>query len=136
MFKSLIDDNEKRSQLSIMAQYLNTIFMISTIENEYLVNIEKGVVKNVEEGPFVMPSYVFKLTAPKNEWIKFLQHIPEPGSHDIIAMLRRKVLKFEGDLHPLMSHLLYFKLLLASLRPAESKNENWKRTYFWSIWKI
>ena len=124
MFKSLIDDNEKQSQLSIMAQYLNTSFMISTIENEYLVNIEKGVVKNVEEGPFVMPSYVFKLTAPKNEWIKFLQHIPEPGSHDIIAMLRRKVLKFEGDLHPLMSHLLYFKLLLASLRPAESKNEN------------
>ena len=124
MFKSLIDDNEKRSQLSIMAQYLNTSFMISTVENEYLVNIEKGVVKNVEEGPFVMPSYVFKLTAPKNEWIKFLQHIPEPGSHDIIAMLRRKVLKFEGDLYPLMSHLLYFKLLLASLRPAESKNEN------------
>ena len=124
MFKSLIDNNQKRSQLSMMAQYLNTCFMISTIENEYLVNIEKGVVKNVEEGPFVMPSYVFKLTAPKNEWIKFLQHIPEPGSHDIIAMLRRKVLKFEGDLHPLMSHLLYFKLLLASLRPAESKNEN------------
>ena len=124
MFKSLIDDNEKRSQLSIMAQYLNTSFMISTIENEYLVNIEKGVVKNVEEGPFVMPSYIFKLTAPKNEWLKFLQQTPQPGSHDIIAMLRRKVLKFEGDLHPLMSHLLYFKLLLASLRPAESKNEN------------
>ena len=124
MFKSLIDDNEKRSQLSIMAQYLNTSFMISIIENEYLVNIEKGVVKNVEEGPFVMPSYVFKLTAPKNEWLKFLQQTPQPGSHDIIAMLRRKVLKFEGDLHPLMSHLLYFKLLLPSLRPAESKNEN------------
>ena len=124
MFKSLIENNEKRSQLSIMAQYLNTSFMISTIENEYLVNIEKGVVKNVEEGPFVMPSYVFKLTAPKNEWLKFLQQTPQPGSHDIIAMLRRKVLKFEGDLHPLMSHLLYFKLLLASLRPAESKNEN------------
>ena len=124
MFKSLIEKNEKRSQLSMMAQYLNTCFMISTIENEYLVNIEKGVVKNVEEGPFVMPSYVFKLTAPKNEWIRFLQQTPQPGSHDIIAMLRRKVLKFEGDLHPLMSHLLYFKLLLASLRPAESKNEN------------
>ena len=124
MFKSLINDNEKRNQLSMMAQYLNTCFMISTIENEYLVNIEKGVVKNVEEGPFVMPSYVFKLTAPKNEWLKFLQNTPQPGSHDIIAMLRRKVLKFEGDLYPLMSHLLYFKLLLASLRPVENKNEN------------
>ena len=124
MFKSLIEKNERRSQLSIMAQYLNTCFMISTVDDEFLVNIEKGNVTNVEEGPFVMPSYVFKLTASKDEWLKFLQSTPQPGSHDIIAMLRRKVLKFEGDLHPLMSHLLYFKLLLASLRPAESNNEN------------
>ena len=124
MFEKLAEKNNISHSLASMAQHLNTCFIISTIEHEYLVNIEKGVVKNIEEGPFVMPSYVFKLTAPKNEWIKFLQHTPQPGSHDIIAMLRRKVLKFEGDLHPLMSHLLYFKLLLASLRPAESKNEN------------
>ena len=124
MFKLLAKKNEQRSQISIMAQYLNTCFMISTIDNEYLVNIERGIVTNVEEGPFVMPSYIFKLTASKDEWFKFLQHTPQPGSHDIIAMLRRKVLKFEGDLHPLMSHLLYFKLLLASLRPTESISEN------------
>ena len=101
MFEKLAEKNDVRHSLASMAQYLSTCFMISTTENEYLVNIEKGVVKNVEQGPFVMPSYVFKL-----------------------AMLRRKVLKFEGDLHPLMSHLLYFKLLLASLRPVENKNEN------------
>ena len=124
MFEKLAEKNNVRHSLASMAQYLNTCFMISTIDHEYLVNIEKGIVKNVEEGPFVMPSYVFKLTASKNEWLKFLQHTPQPGSHDIIAMLRRKVLKFDGDLHPLMSHLLYFKLLLASLRPVESKNEN------------
>ena len=124
MFKSLAKKNERRSQISIMAQYLNTCCMISTIDNEYLVNIEKGIVTNVEEGPFVMPSYIFKLTASKDEWFKFLQHTPQPGSHDIIAMLRRKVLKFEGDLHPFMSHLLYFKLLLASLRSTESISEN------------
>ena len=124
MFEKLAEKNNVRHSLASMAQYLNTCFMISTIEHEYLVNIEKGIVKNVEEGPSVMPSYIFKLTASKNEWLKFLQHTPQPGSHDIIAMLRRKVLKFDGDLHPLMSHLLYFKLLLASLRPVESKNEN------------
>ena len=124
MFKLLAEKNDQRSQISIMAKYLNTCFMISTTDNEYLVNIERGIVTNVEEGPFVMPSYIFKLTASKDEWFKFLQHTPQPGSHDIIAMLRRKVLKFEGDLHPLMSHLLYFKLLLASLRPTESNSEN------------
>ena len=121
MFQSLIENNKARTQIQIMAQYLSTSFMISTIEDEYLVNIEKGIVTNVQKGPFVMPSYIFKLTASKNEWLKFLQATPLPGSHDIIAMLRRKVLKFEGNLHPLMSHLLYFKLLLASLRPLESK---------------
>ncbi|MDC0548295.1 MAG: hypothetical protein P8N41_01015 [Alphaproteobacteria bacterium] len=124
MFKSLIEKNERRSELSIMAQYLNTCFMISTVDDEYLVKIEKGIVTNVEEGPFVMPSYTFKLTASKEEWFKFLQTTPQPGSHDIIAMLRRKVLKFEGDLLPLMSHLLYFKFLLASLRPKENNSEN------------
>ena len=124
MFKSLIEKNERRNELSIMAQYLNTCFMISTVDDEYLVKIEKGIVTNVEEGPFVMPSYTFKLTASKEEWFKFLQTTPQPGSHDIIAMLRRKVLKFEGDLLPLMSHLLYFKFLLASLRPKENNSEN------------
>ena len=124
MFKSLIEKNDRRSELSIMAQYLNTCFMISTVDDEYLVKIEKGIVTNVEEGPFVMPSYTFKLTASKEEWFKFLQTTPQPGSHDIIAMLRRKVLKFEGDLLPLMSHLLYFKFLLASLRPKENNSEN------------
>ena len=124
MFMKLKEKEKVRESLATMAQYLTTHFMISTVENEYLINIEKGIVTSVQEGPFVMPSYIFKLTAPKDEWSKFLQATPQPGSHDIIAMLRRKVLKFEGDLHPLMSHLLYFKLLLASLRPAENKNEN------------
>tara|TARA_E500000075_G_scaffold44139_1_gene39655 strand:- start:71 stop:439 length:369 start_codon:yes stop_codon:yes gene_type:complete len=121
MFLKLVEKDERRETLSEMARYLNTNFIISTIDTEYLVNIEKGSVTNVQEGPFVMPSYNFKLTAPKDEWLKFLQPIPQPGSHDIIAMLRRKVLKFDGDLHPLMSHLLYFKLLLASLRPQEKE---------------
>lgn len=121
MFLKLVEKDERRETLSEMARYLNTNFIISTIDTEYLVNIEKGSVTNVQEGPFVMPSYNFKLTAPKDEWLKFLQPIPQPGSHDIIAMLRRKALKFDGDLHPLMSHLLYFKLLLASLRPQEKE---------------
>ena len=34
MFKSLIEKNERRSELSIMAQYLNTCFMINTVDND------------------------------------------------------------------------------------------------------
>ena len=87
-----------------------------------LVNIEKGIVTNVEEGPFVMPSYIFKLTASKKEWLKFLQTTPQPGSHDIIAMLRRKVLKFEGDLHPLDVTSCY--TLNCYLLPLDQRSNN------------
>ena len=47
MFEKLAEKNNLRHSLASMAQYLNTCFMISTIEHEYLVNIEKGIVKNV-----------------------------------------------------------------------------------------
>ena len=119
MFDKLSENNEERNSLQIMAKNLNTVFMISTMDNEYIIKIIQGLVSEVKIGPFVMPSYEFKLTASKDEWNKFLKAIPIPGSHDLIALLRRKALKIDGNLHPLMSHLLYFKLLLASLRPTE-----------------
>ena len=40
MFEKLAEKNKKRHSLALMAQYLNTCFIISTIENDYLVNIE------------------------------------------------------------------------------------------------
>ena len=119
MFNQLAEINEIRNSLKIMALNLNDNFMISTIDKEYIIKIEKGMVSEVKNGPFIMPSYTFKLTATLEEWNKFLKAIPKPGSHDLIALLRRKVLKIDGNLHPFMSHLLYFKLLLASLRPKE-----------------
>ena len=41
---------------------------------------------------------------------------PPPGDHDILAFVKRREMRLVGDLHPLMSHLLYFKALLAHLR--------------------
>ena len=119
MFNKLTENSESRNSLKIMAKNLNTVFMISTMDHEYIIKIVQGLVAEVKIGPFVMPNYEFKLTASKDEWNKFLKVIPIPGSHDLIALLRRKVLQIDGNLHQLMSHLLYFKLLLASLRPSE-----------------
>ena len=55
MFKSLIEKNERRSQLSIMAQYLNTCFMISTVDDEYLISIEKLIVTTGFAVKFLAP---------------------------------------------------------------------------------
>jgi hypothetical protein len=40
-----------------------------------------------------------------------------PGSNDLMALIRRRVLKAEGDLQIFMAHLRYFKEALAKLRP-------------------
>ena len=37
-------------------------------------------------------------------------------SNDLMALIRRRVLKAEGDLQILMAHLRYFKEALAKLR--------------------
>ena len=60
--------------------------------------------------------YFFALRAPEAEWAKFWSQRPPPGSNDLMALIRRKVLKAEGDLQVFMAHLRYFKEALAKLR--------------------
>lgn len=117
MFDSLVSTQRNAPSLQHMGRHLDTVCMLSTDKNDWLVTINKGVVAQVSKGPLVMPSYTFRIVAGESDWHEFLLPVPAPGRHDIIALLRRGVLQFEGNLHPLMSHLLYFKLLLASLRP-------------------
>jgi len=64
-----------------------------------------------------MPSSSFALQASEAEWRKFFSRRPPPGSNDLMALIRRRVLKAEGDLKVFMAHLRYFKEALAKLRP-------------------
>ena len=47
--------------------------------------------------------------------------LPPPGSHDLIAMLKTGALRLEGDQHPFMANLRYFKELLALPRAISKK---------------
>jgi hypothetical protein len=64
----------------------------------------------------VMPSSAFALRAPLEEWQKFWSARPPPGSNDLLALMRRRVLKIEGNLQVFMANLRYFKEALAKLR--------------------
>jgi len=98
-------------------RFLSTRFLVGIGETEYLVTVQEGRVERVERGPFVMPSSSFALRASEAEWTKFFSAKPPPGSNDLMALVRRKVLKAEGDLQVFMAHLRYFKEALAKLRP-------------------
>jgi hypothetical protein len=99
-------------------RFLTTTFLIEVGTAQWLVSIVEGRITSVAQGPFVMPSWSFALRAPQEEWEKFWSANPQPGSNDLMALIRRRVLTAEGELQVFMANLRYFKESLEKLRPA------------------
>ncbi len=100
--------------------FLTTTFLLEVGSAAWLISIFEGRVVAVTPGPFVMPSSSFALRAPEAEWTKFWSRRPPPGSNDLMALIKRRVLKAEGNLQIFMANLRYFKEALAKLRPVEA----------------
>lgn len=99
-------------------RHVDTTFLFESSASQYLVSIREGRIEAVRRGPFVQVNWQFALRASDEVWAAFWQPVPAPGFHDLMALLKFKRLTIEGDLYPLMSHLLYFKDVLATLRQA------------------
>jgi hypothetical protein len=97
-------------------RFLSTTFLLEVGQTAWLISIFEGEVVSVTSGPFVMPSSSFALRAPEQEWQKFWSSRPPPGSNDLMALIKRRVLKAEGNLQIFMANLRYFKEALAKLR--------------------
>ncbi len=107
--------------LTRRGRFLTTTFLIEVGTVQWLVRIVEGKIASVTKGPFVMPSWSFALRAPQDEWQRFWSADPIPGSNDLMALIKRRVLKSEGDLQPFMANLRYFKESLEKLRPQGSR---------------
>src|SRR5205809_681506 len=99
-------------------RYLNTICQLVIGDESVLLRIIDGRIAEVRQGSSATPSATFALIGQPEVWRRFLAAAPPPGDHDLFAFLKRQELRIVGDLHPLMSHLLYFKALFACLRDA------------------
>ena len=99
-------------------RFLTTTFLLEVGPTAWLIAIFEGRIVSVTSGPFVMPSSSFALRASEEEWGKFWSPRPPPGSNDLMALIKRRVLKAEGNLQIFMANLRYFKETLAKLRPA------------------
>ena len=97
-------------------RFVNAQFMLEAGVEQYLVAIHAGRVESVTRGPFVMPRWTFALRAPEDAWRRFWLPLPPPGFNDILALVKSRTMKIEGDLHVLMANLRYFKDVLASVR--------------------
>ena len=97
-------------------RFIDTTFMIAIDETYYLVRIQEGRVTKLTPGPFITPDFSFALRAPRAVWEKFWQPLPPLGFTDIFALVKQKLMRVEGDIHPFMANLLYFKDVIASPR--------------------
>jgi hypothetical protein len=104
-------------------RYLTTTFLLEIGPTAWLISIFEGRVVSIARGPFVMPSWSFALRAPAEEWQKFWSQRPPPGSNDLMALIKRRALRAEGNLQIFMAHLRYFKEALAKLRPQGTASE-------------
>jgi hypothetical protein len=101
-------------------RFLNTQFLLEVGTTQYLVRIHEGRIESVRTGPFVMPRWSFALRASSEAWSQFWQPLPKPGFHDLMAMLKFRTLRIEGDQYPFMCHLQYLKDVLATLRGSQA----------------
>jgi hypothetical protein len=97
-------------------RFVDTTFLIAVDDAYSLIRVQEGRIASVTPGPFITPNYSFCLRAPREVWEKFWQPLPPLGFTDIFALVKQKLMKVEGDLHPFMSNLLYFKDVIAAPR--------------------
>jgi len=102
-------------------RFIDTTFLLEIGETAYLIKVSEGRIASVRRGPFVMPSWDFALRASRETWEQFWLPLPPPGWNDLLALVKRRALKIEGNLQPFMANLFYFKEVMASLRPRETQ---------------
>lgn len=101
--------------LAHQGRWVNVTFLLKKDEAEYLVTVRDGRVRHIKPGPHVMPCWTFALVAGDDAWARFWASEPQPRFHDLMAMVRFKTLRIEGDMTVFMRNLLYFKALVKQL---------------------
>lgn len=116
MISTLAERVNGDARLVHRGRFVDTTFLLEIGEQAWLVRILDGRVVDVRKGPFVMARWTFALRASAESWQSFWSPTPPPGFHDLFAMIRFRRLAVDGDMHPFMANLFYFKAVLAALR--------------------
>jgi hypothetical protein len=104
---------EADADLIRAGEWLNVDCLLGPIGKPWLVSIRLGRITAMSAAPKLMPSWRFAYTASAAAWTEYWRPEPKPGWHDLLALTKRGEASLEGDLHPFMTHLQYFKDLLA-----------------------
>ena len=87
--------------------------LLGPMDQPFHVSIRGGRIIDLTPAPVLMRSWRFSYRASSAAWAEYWRPVPRPGWHDLLALTKRKEAVLEGDLHPFMAHLQYFKDVLA-----------------------
>ena len=99
--------------LILRGHFLDCECRIGPTSHPFHASIRAGRIVDLTPAPVLMRSWRFSYRASVAAWTEYWQPAPRPGFHDLLALTKRGDAVLEGDLHPFMSHLQYFKDMLA-----------------------
>ena len=94
-------------------RFLDCECLLGPTEDPFHASIRQGRIIDLTPAPVLMRSWRFSYRASPAAWAEHWQAAPRPGFHDLLALTKRGEAMLEGDLHPFIANLQYFKDVLA-----------------------
>lgn len=94
-------------------RFLDVDCLLGSTEKAFHVSIRSGRIIDMAPAPILMRSWRFAYRATPQAWTAHWEHMPKAGWHDLLSLTKRGEATLEGDIYPFMTHLQYFKDLLA-----------------------
>ena len=104
---------EQAPRLISRGRTLDCECLLGPVDHPFHASIRSGRIVDLVPAPVLMRSWRFSCRATSAAWTEYWKPEPRPGWHDLFALTKRKQAVLEGDLHPFMAHLQYFKDVLA-----------------------
>ena len=104
---------KQNAALIARGRLLDCDCLLGPLDRPFHASIRAGRIVALTPAPHLMRSWRFAYRATPQAWSAYWQAEPQPGWHDLLARTKRGEAVLEGDLHPFMTHLQYFKDLLA-----------------------
>ncbi|WP_398471389.1 hypothetical protein [Tardiphaga sp.] len=118
VFEQLPTLLERDAALIQRGRLLDVDCLLGSTEQAWHVAIRAGRITDMVPAPVLMRSSAFSYRATPDAWTAFWQPMPKAGWHDLLSLTKRGEAVLEGDIKPFMTHLQYFKDLLALPRYA------------------
>jgi hypothetical protein len=104
---------EQTPALIVRGRFLDCECLLGPTDHSFHASIRAGRIVVLVPAPVLMRSWRFSYSAQPAAWAEYWKPMPRPGWHDLLALTKRGEAVLEGDLHPFMAHLQYFKDVLA-----------------------